>query len=875
MAEDFYGYQSELDYIAQEEEETKRKEEEAARLLEEHRERQRQKEEEKAARKAEEAAREEEERKAGTLDQPDVLTEEEKKKLIPIPTEEEFEEKEKELYDYEKEMEEHKKELTDYKERLSEHKKEVFERIARKVEEERKEAERKQKEVPSVQEAYKKVKTPEDADRLVDKLPNETNIKKREKLERIALQPKVDNQQFDAKEKEKERKLKEAERELAEAKKEEIEKDLMPYYKKTTKMARGANSDNARLKRIMKLTESGNDLSAAKATLAESVGDAIGVDLSGLVDVDALELRSLSIDFMRNIKATIGTANITNTEVEMYMSTVPNLMQSPEGRLRVAQNNMIMNMGNILKKNAMDKIIEDNDDVIPEDIEQRVDDMVKDRKAMLSKLFVDGVSNATQDVPFEAVDPERLERIVTFKKKEPEVAKESPAEYITRRREELREMSSREARQKGIAVDKEVQRQADTKRLSLKRVLDEVKTPEDLDRFTSAMKYLPAMDKQENRDKLARAVMQKRFEMLDKKEIKERNDAIEKEFQEAERKRIKVRAIEEDREYAEEKMADKISQRTGIDDPFELKRLSKKLLGEKVSKMKKEIEDAVRKKIGLGKDEKPTKQTRERFMKETKKLSQDLMKARQSVLQGEKEKRAQAREERARQLTAQKKELQKEKKVKKETVPYYKKMREMTEATEAESDTLKRILTISELGDLSHPTRVAIVNKLKKGVKVTFPFKFHAALDLTRALTADTQEMQKLSTSFMKNVKEILGTSRITQREIEMYLKSVPNEMMTQEGRRRVINQKLRLNKINKIRKEAADAVIKEYGGLGKIKLDKLEREIDKRVKDKEQKIIRKFIDAIPTKFVRQIVKRGEIKRKKQGPKKRETLLFG
>jgi len=875
MMADFYGYQSQLDQIAQEEEETKRKEEEAERLLEEHRERKRQKEEEKAARKAEEAAKEEEERKAGTLDQPDVLTEEEKKELIPIPTEEEFEEKERELYDYEKEMEEHKKELADYKERLAEHKKEVFERIAQKVEEERKEQERKQKEVPSIKEAYKKVKTPEDADRLIDKLPNETNIKKREKLEKIALQPKVDNQQFDAKEKEKERKLREAERELAEAKKEEIEKDLMPFYKKTTKMARGSNSDNARLKRIMKLTESGNDLSAAKATLAESVGDAIGVDLSGLVDVDPLELRSLSIDFMRNIKDTIGTSNITNTEVNMYMSTIPNLMQSPEGRMRVAQNNMIMNYGNVLKKNAMDKIIEDNDDVIPEDIEQRVDEMIKDRKAMLSKLFVDGVSDATQDVPFQAINPERLERIATFKKEEPEVAKESPAEYITRRREELREMSDKEARQKGVGVDKEIQRQSDANRLSLSGLSKSIKTPQDLERFTDAIKYLPAMDKQENRDKMAKFVMQKKFEMLDKKELKERNDAIEKEFKEAEKKRFKVRAIEEDREYAEEKMADKISQRTGIQDPEELKRLSKNLLTKKVTQMKKDIQAAVEKKLGMGKDEKPTKQTRERYMKETKKLSQELLKARQSVLQEAKQTRAQAREERARKLTEQKKELQKEKKIKKETVPYYKKIREMTEATEAESDTLKRILTISELGDLSHPTRIAIVNKLKKGVHVRFPFKFHAALDLTRALTGDTQEMQKLATSFMKNVKEILGTSRITQSEIEMYLKSVPNEMMSREGRRRIINQKLRLNKINKLRKDAADAVIKEYGGLGKIKLDKLEREIEKRVKPKEEKLIRKFEEAIPTKFVRQIVERGKKKRKKRGPKKPETLLFG
>ena len=79
-------------------------------------------------------------------------------------------------------------------------------------------------------------------------------------------------------------------------------------------------------------------------------------------------------------------------------------------------------------------------------------------------------------------------------------------------------------------------------------------------------------------------------------------------------------------------------------------------------------------------------------------------------------------------------------------------------------------------------------------------------------MTADAQEFDKLSSDFLKNVKDIFG-ARITDNEIRQFLKTVPTLSQDQEGRRRIINNLRIFNEGSKLRKDIMDKLIAQNNG--------------------------------------------------------------
>ena len=93
-----------------------------------------------------------------------------------------------------------------------------------------------------------------------------------------------------------------------------------------------------------------------------------------------------------------------------------------------------------------------------------------------------------------------------------------------------------------------------------------------------------------------------------------------------------------------------------------------------------------------------------------------------------------------------------------------------------------------------------------------FSLMKHFGLDIPALMTADAQEAQKLTTGFLKNMKDMFG-ARILETEVENFIKTIPSLMQTPEGRKRVINNMLAVVDAGEIRFNTMRELKKENNG--------------------------------------------------------------
>lgn len=142
----------------------------------------------------------------------------------------------------------------------------------------------------------------------------------------------------------------------------------------------------------------------------------------------------------------------------------------------------------------------------------------------------------------------------------------------------------------------------------------------------------------------------------------------------------------------------------------------------------------------------------------------------------------------------------------KETAPAYKEIEDLAKAASDSDIRLGRMEELNEGGGLNSTAFETVL----RGLEGILPFGMK--LDLTALRSADSQEFNKLSTDFLKDAKKFFG-SRVTDSEIKLFLKTVPQLSNSPEGRSRVI-QNLRLfNEAAKVRATIADNIVEENGG--------------------------------------------------------------
>lgn len=165
----------------------------------------------------------------------------------------------------------------------------------------------------------------------------------------------------------------------------------------------------------------------------------------------------------------------------------------------------------------------------------------------------------------------------------------------------------------------------------------------------------------------------------------------------------------------------------------------------------------------------------------------------------------------------------------KETLPYYKDTLKAEKAAVSSDLRLSRMEELVEKGSLpiSHFYRL-FKNLSEADIGKTAPivgplaglivnpiinFIGGTLLAGQRSLTStDTEEFEKLSNDFLKDVKDIFG-ARVTDGEVKRYLQTIPNLDQTDAGKMKVIRNLKSFNEIAKLRAKTMKDLIKENNG--------------------------------------------------------------
>jgi hypothetical protein len=111
-------------------------------------------------------------------------------------------------------------------------------------------------------------------------------------------------------------------------------------------------------------------------------------------------------------------------------------------------------------------------------------------------------------------------------------------------------------------------------------------------------------------------------------------------------------------------------------------------------------------------------------------------------------------------------------------------------------------------------------------------------VDFSALKNPDSQEFEKLSVDMLKNAREIFG-ARVTNFEVQNFLKSIPNLSQSKEGRSRVIRNFKLLNEGARARSDALRDVLKENRGVPPYDLGE---QVEEKIGPKLDQISEKFV---------------------------------
>jgi len=180
--------------------------------------------------------------------------------------------------------------------------------------------------------------------------------------------------------------------ELGIKKGEVAERKMAGRYKATKefrdKALKEASSSRENLKRIERM-----EILSKKGKLSNPLYVAglkkIGLDIPALTTADSQEFEKLTIDFLRGAREIFG-ARVTNFEAEMFLKSIPSLMQTKVGRERVITNLKNFYNAGQLKAKAYREIVKENKGLPPFDLADRVEERIGPELDKLKNQFLAG-----------------------------------------------------------------------------------------------------------------------------------------------------------------------------------------------------------------------------------------------------------------------------------------------------------------------------------------------------------------------------------------------------------------------------------------------------------------------------------------------------
>lgn len=146
--------------------------------------------------------------------------------------------------------------------------------------------------------------------------------------------------------------------------------------------------------------------------------------------------------------------------------------------------------------------------------------------------------------------------------------------------------------------------------------------------------------------------------------------------------------------------------------------------------------------------------------------------------------------------------------------------REILKKAQTARQDLRDLARLEELEDEGKLDTPGYVEFLKK-----------VGLDLPTLMSEGSQEFQKITQNFMRNAKAYLG-ARISNFELEQFLKTIPSLSQSPEGRKRVISNLKQISRAAVAHSQALKEVIRENSGIPPLDLeeridDKIEKKLD------------------------------------------------
>lgn len=125
-------------------------------------------------------------------------------------------------------------------------------------------------------------------------------------------------------------------------------------------------------------------------------------------------------------------------------------------------------------------------------------------------------------------------------------------------------------------------------------------------------------------------------------------------------------------------------------------------------------------------------------------------------------------------------------------------------------------------------------------------FLKRSGLDIPALMSPESEEFQKIAANFLRDAKTYFG-GRISNYEVEQYLKTIPSLSQSPEGRKRVIANLKYLKRSALEYNEALKEVIKENKGIPPLDLaDKIDDRIDKRLDVLSERFKRDLAKPVP-----------------------------
>lgn len=154
----------------------------------------------------------------------------------------------------------------------------------------------------------------------------------------------------------------------------------------------------------------------------------------------------------------------------------------------------------------------------------------------------------------------------------------------------------------------------------------------------------------------------------------------------------------------------------------------------------------------------------------------------------------------------------------KATQPYRKEVLDAARAARSDLRDLNRLEELDKEGKLSSPGYVEFLHR--------------SGLDIPALMNPGSEEFQKIANNFLKNAKQYFG-ARVSNYEIEQFLKTIPSLSQSPEGRKRVVANLKNISRASLEYNDALKEVIAENGGIPPFDLqekvdDKVEKKMDK-----------------------------------------------